>query len=222
MVFSISARMGHGKDLTASIIRLLLLDYPKEVIVDFINNGDVEPLLEESTWEIKKFADKLKDIACLMLGCTRKDLESQTYKESYLPEIWNYVDQHGFSKQMTVREFLQRLGTNAMRDHLHINVWVNSLVQSYTKDDSWIITDTRFPNELEAVEKLKGITIQVIRTAPSRYGHKVLYGVDYSKPEHPSECSLDMADFKYVIMNDSNIKDLVDKVEKVLILEKLL
>lgn len=218
MIISISARISHGKDLIASIIRLLLLDYPKEVIVDFINNGDVEPLLEESTWEIKKFADKLKDIACLMLGCTRKDLESQTYKESYLPEIWNYVDQHGFSKQMTVREFLQRLGTNAMRDHLHINVWVNSLVQSYTKDNSWIITDTRFPNELKAVEKLKGITIQVIR----RDKDGLLYGKDYSKPEHPSECSLDVARFKYTIINDSNIKDLVDKVEKVLILEKLL
>jgi hypothetical protein len=217
-IISISARISHGKDLTASIIRLLFLGYPKDVIVDFIENGDIEPLLEESDWEIKKFADKLKDIACMMLGCTRKDLESQTFKASYLPEEWNYINEHGFKKQMTVREFLQRLGTNALRDNLHINVWVNSLMSNYTKTCKWIVTDTRYPNELKVLDKENALTIQVIR----RDKDGLLYGKDYSKPEHPSECSLDVARFKYVIINDSNIKDLVYKVEKVLIAENLL
>ena len=75
---------------------------------------------------------------------------------------------------MTYREFLQKLGTEAMRDGLHTNVWVNALFADYiphkkeggfqrsVKDTNgipydfeyeveypnWIITDMRFPNEL--------------------------------------------------------------------------
>lgn len=91
------------------------------------------------------------------------------------------------SKQMTVREFLQVLGTEAMRDGLHTNVWVNGLFADYkampnkTMDESfmeqfvtgssairytypnWIITDMRFPNEIAAVELREGITIRVNR-----------------------------------------------------------
>lgn len=228
-IIGIIGRISHGKDTTADIIRLLLLGYPRKVVVDFLENGDITPLLEESPWEVKKFADKPKDVTCLMLGCTRKDLESHEYKESYLPSRWNYVDEQGFKKQMTVRVFLQRLATDAMRDHLHTDVWVNCLMSDYNPvpvDRSstgwefprWIITDTRFPNELEAVKAQGGITIRVVR----KNLDGSLYGVDYSKPEHPSECSLDNEQFKYTIINDGTLDDLVYNVEKMLILEKLL
>jgi len=74
-----------------------------------------------------------------------------------------------------LREFLQKLGTNAMRNGLHENVWVNALMcdykpESYKRIDvvytasslpNWIITDTRFPNELEAGKKHDGITIKI-------------------------------------------------------------
>ena len=31
--------------------------------------------------EIKKYADKLKDIACILLNCTREDLEDEGFQE---------------------------------------------------------------------------------------------------------------------------------------------
>jgi hypothetical protein len=216
-IISISGRIKSGKNTVAYIIQYLFdkkLNNSSITFEEYVKNENYL----SSTWEQKAFADKLKDIACMMLGCTRKDLESQTFKASYLPEEWSYIDEHGFKKQMTVREFLQRLGTNALRNNLHINVWVNSLMSNYTKTCKWIVTDTRYPNELKVLDKENALTIQVIR----RDKDGLLYGKDYSKPEHPSECSLDVARFKYVIINDSDIKDLVYKVEKVLIAENLL
>ena len=41
----------------------------------------------KSTFEIKKFADKLKDIVCLLLGCTREQLEDRGIKSLSLQEL---------------------------------------------------------------------------------------------------------------------------------------
>ena len=39
-------------------------------------------------WQIKKFADKLKDIVCLLIGCTREQLEDSEFKNKELGEEW--------------------------------------------------------------------------------------------------------------------------------------
>ena len=88
----------------------------------------------------------------------------------------------------TVREFLQKLGTEAIRNNIHENAWVNALMVDYKKEltsgwvpsynnpdnknlepnaeleyPNWIITDMRFPNELKAVKDRDGISIKVKR-----------------------------------------------------------
>jgi hypothetical protein len=127
---------------------------------------------------------------------------------------------------MTYRQFLQELGTEAMRDGLHTNVWVNALFADYNAGytispldvdnqapDNWIITDMRFPNEMEAVKERKGITIRVSRT-----------GIHTPKVEdlHPSETSLDDVEFNYHIDNSGTIEDLIKKVRQILITEKII
>lgn len=52
-------------------------------ILDYINSSDVT-----SGYQIKKYADKLKDIVCLLIGCTRDDLESHDFKDKELGEEW--------------------------------------------------------------------------------------------------------------------------------------
>lgn len=42
-------------------------------------------------WQIKKFADKLEDIVCILLGCDREDLEDREYKEKELGPEWYRV-----------------------------------------------------------------------------------------------------------------------------------
>ena len=68
---------------------------------------------------------------------------------------------------------------------------------------NWIITDTRFPNELYAVKQKGGVAIQVIKK-----GNKAVN-------DHVSEISLDAAQFDYVIENDGTIENLVDEVKNI-------
>jgi hypothetical protein len=61
--------------------------------------------------------------------------EDQEFKKQYMPEDWRkttgIMSEQGLGELMTYREFLQRLGTEAMRDGLHTNVWVNALFSDY-------------------------------------------------------------------------------------------
>jgi hypothetical protein len=124
---------------------------------------------------------------------------------------------------MTVREMLQIIGTDALRNNLHPDTWVNALMCYYIPEESWlnvklsekakliypnwIITDMRFPNEMQAVKANGGITIKVIRPNDK----------DIPLDLHPSETALDDAEFDYEMVNDGTIEDLRDKVEGIIL-----
>jgi hypothetical protein len=209
-IISISGKMGSGKDTAGEIIKDLLEE----------NVGPV--------WNIKKFASGVKKVASLLLGVPIEKFENQEFKARYLPEAWNthkavFTDRsdfHGWeveTNRMTVREFLQKLGTDAMRDGLHTNVWVNMLMNEYKKFQKmvpdaqshfprWIITDTRFPNEYEALKEKNALFIKIERP-----------GIELNN--HPSETSLDNHEFDYVINNDSNLYHLQEELKRVLVFE---
>jgi len=215
MIIGISGRIGSGKDTVGEIIQEVCLS----------NHGPV--------FEVKKFAGKLKQIASLLTGIPVEDFEDQEFKKSYLGGEWGTVESNplnavpvfediAFNHLMSVRELLQKLGTEAIRDGLHPNAWVNALMCEYKRPkmseynpSNWIITDVRFPNELEAVEDVKGITIRV---------HRDLYDgkARISKNLHPSETAIDDAKFDYEIINDGSIEDLIEKVKQILITEKII
>ncbi len=203
----------------------------------------------QSGWEIKKFAFKLKQMICLFTGCTLSDLEDPNFKNKELPREWQYVmnglgrpvhidfykgdtvfeeDPDRFMKKYTYRDFLQKLGTEAIRNVIHEDAWVNALFADYNKLDTfkggcsrtyddakytepdWIITDVRFPNEFKAVKDRRGINIRV---TTNRAG--IL-------SKHISETALDHHKFDYVIDNSGSIPDLIDKVREILIKEKII
>lgn len=219
MVIGISGKLGSGKDTVGTIIQAMTCgELTDEEIIEIIE-GKLALTPGTETWEIKKMADKLKEIASILLGVPVKKFEDRKFKDSYLPEIWNYYDENNFKKQMTVREFLQKLGTDTMRDGLHENVWVNAFWVDYIDQKpndkfsnieypNWIITDVRFPNEAESVMDHGGILIRVNR--------------DVDTGNHPSETGLDDWEFEYTIDNNGTIEDLIEEVEHILISEKLL
>jgi hypothetical protein len=87
MILGISGKIGSGKDTVGKIIQYLTHTTVKEhnlTYDEFINLGFEEDAFD---WKIKKFADKLKDIVCLLIGCTREILESQEYKSMSLREL---------------------------------------------------------------------------------------------------------------------------------------
>ena len=274
-LIGISGKISSGKDTVGKIIRILTSSphFTNEAVLDFLEKD-----LYESEWQIKKFADKLKDIVCILIGCTREQLEDESIKSKELGEEWWYWYMEldgGYSpiildyltttkKELknyeglelikpTPRFLLQFIGTNLFRNQLHPEIWINSLMSEYkplygyqTTDSkiniggisipipvldidkrvfpNWIITDMRFPNEMEAVKKKGGITIRVNRPCNICGGsgyHKMSCPVSKSG-EHYSEIALDSADFDYVVDNDSDIQSLIEKIKQILIKERLL
>jgi hypothetical protein len=223
MIIGISGRIGSGKDTVGEIIQKLCLT----------NKGP--------EFEIKKFAGKLKQMASLLTGIPVEDFEDQEIKNSILGEEWGKLGVNNpllaiepfkkfqFWELMSVRELLQKLGTDAVRDGLHKDAWVNALFADYRnfhtdkfsvrqginkpEYPNWIITDMRFPNEMEAIVKRGGLTIKVIRPVKKSKTTPRL---------HPSETALDGHTMHYDIINDGSIEDLIKKVREILIEQKII
>jgi hypothetical protein len=195
MIIGINGKISSGKDTVGKIIQHLTSDWADEEF------QDTDMLNVRSDWKIKKFAGKLKQIATLLTGVPIEKWEDQNFKKQEMPRVWGVTkqvmeadenNQDGYSTDlMTYREFLQKLGTEAMRNGLHPDVWVNALMADY-KDvkqsedglihekygeyditivpnpilwsnyyPNWIISDLRFPNEYDAVTGKQGICIRV-------------------------------------------------------------
>tara|TARA_R110000851_G_scaffold97156_2_gene210682 strand:+ start:14853 stop:15677 length:825 start_codon:yes stop_codon:yes gene_type:complete len=153
----------------------------------------------------------------------------------------------------TPRLLLQLMGTECGRQILHPNIWVNAVMANYLHTRQiyvdgvavrskglphWVITDMRFPNELEVVQK-NGITIRVERfpefiMSSKGPGETKKVPFDLTNPihvdlwrgesmrAHESERALDDAEFDYTIVNDGSIKDLVESIKEILIKEKII
>lgn len=223
-ILGINGKIGSGKDTVGQIIQYLTDELnkanPKE-FTEWVDGG-----FHASDWKIMKFAGKLKQIASILTGATLEQLEDQDFKKQEMDPEWG----------ITYRELLQKLGTEAMRNGLHENVWVNALFADYinapqvgfgiTEDNdykypNWIITDMRFPNEMDAVKAKGGITIRV-NGMYVRQGDGKATRTYSETGEHPSETALDNHKFDYVIDNNGTISDLIDKVRTILTQENLI
>jgi hypothetical protein len=128
--------------------------------------------------------------------------EDQTFKNTSLGRQWWTINEDGVVP-MTVRDMLQKLGTDAIRDGLHPDAWVNALMADY-RWQNWVITDCRFPNEAKAVRDNGGVVIRIERPGVGPVN------------SHPSETALDNWDFDYKIMNGSDLVALKFTTEVIL------
>lgn len=232
-LIGISGKMQSGKDTVGKII--LDLD---DIVFPAISR------VTKHNWQIKKFADKLKDIVCIILGCTREQLEDTNFKEKELGEewaIWKVLLKNGsrfgglyldkktakYTSQfsslqptevvkeiLTPRKILQLLGTECGREIIHPKIWVNALFTDYKPSiDHWIITDVRFPNEIDAIRERGGIIIRVNR----KHGYVTPEGIWKEMPinYHESETALDNYRFDYAIDNNGSIEQLEKKVKEI-------
>jgi hypothetical protein len=255
-IIGISGKLQSGKNTTAYVIQYLIdkekAGYKTKNTEEDFNSYIKNKHYLKCNYQQKAFAGKLKQIVSILTGISVADLEKQEVKDRVLGTEWNFEWYIGWENeflpmtvgkgnrkpdeftggefQYTIREFLQKLGTDAMRNVIHENVWVNALfadyrinfetknVEEWGKDlsDNWIITDVRFPNELEAVKVKGGINIRINRPihALSQQNNAGLL--------HPSETALDEAQFNYVIDNTGTIEELIEKVKQILIKEKII
>lgn len=88
-------------------------------------------------------------------------------------------------KYPEVRRMLQRLGTEAGRDMFGQNIWVDRAFETmdkYPEIDTWVITDVRFRNEVEAIQAAGGTVFRVVRDDGHELGDNTA---------HKSEVELD-------------------------------
>lgn len=87
MILGISGKAGSGKDLVGIMIQYLTNSNKNKSYQGFLNYCySSKPV--DTNFKIVKFADKLKDIVCLILGCTREQLEDREFKEKELGDEW--------------------------------------------------------------------------------------------------------------------------------------
>ena len=101
----------------------------------------------------------------------------------------------------TPRHAMQSLGDWGR--NMHPNLWIDTECEALPPSGKFVSDDTRYPNEAEAIRKLGGIVIRIVR--PSRGG---LQG---EASMHESETHELPADL--VLVNDGTVADLLEKVD---------
>lgn len=86
MIIGVAGKKGSGKDLVGKIIQYLFDTKNTGYKISESNFNDYLKNKHDlkSDFKIVKFADKLKDLVCLLIGCTREQLEDYTFKETPL------------------------------------------------------------------------------------------------------------------------------------------
>jgi len=105
MIIGLSGKKQSGKDLTGKIFQALT-DKPTSFDgMSIITEKDIDyKVWDVPRYKTKKFADKLKDITCLLTGLTREQLESEEYKNLPLGPKWNRTVWNIVTKEEAVLE----------------------------------------------------------------------------------------------------------------------
>ena len=188
-LININGRINSGKDTVGKIIQCLTAGYDVRDTCIAVTENDI--VANQTDWEIKKYAAKLKQIVAILIGCTEEDLEDRDFKGSELGEQWDryklttyyisetldseYFDENEDSylfgtekaaieyaehnkkqlhipdehkkygnsgdfsykiekEKLTPRLLLQLIGTDAARDIIHPDIWLNALFSDYVEN----------------------------------------------------------------------------------------
>jgi hypothetical protein len=153
-----------------------------------------EYLSREYGFERCSFAAPLYESAAALLGCTVDDLKR--WKND--PKMGIAIV--GGPTAMTIRQFLQRYGTEAHRDIFGEDFWSERPWINWTLDSRWVFDDVRFDNEAKAVREHGGVIVRIDRSDARLFGEAAT---------HPSEAGVP-ADV--VLTNDMEIVDLLEDV----------
>ena len=172
----------------------------------FSGKSTVAKMLSDMlNYRVVSFADKLKDVTCVLSGCTREDLENYDFKESVL--VPDHLKPYcGNVEFPTYRAFLQHFGSEVMRG-VNDNIWIDCTLSNC--GDNCIVSDCRFPNEAKAVKARGGIVIKVVRPDAK------------AEDSHQSETRIDEIVPDIIIENNSDLKALQGNVSALVELWKI-
>lgn len=175
------------------------------------------------------FAASLKDAISSIFGWDRELLEGRSKKA----RAWRETVDPWWSERLgipnlTPRWILQHWGTEVCRIGFHNEIWIASVENKLRHtSDNIVISDCRFPNEIESIKKAGGRIIWIQRgNMPEWYqtaiiansGDIVAQHVLEDLKIHRSETAWVGSEFDIIIPNNSTIDDLYSKVKSLLVI----
>ncbi len=172
------------------------------------------------------FADTLKDVLAIVFRWDRDMLEGKSdISRKWREEIDEFWAHELAIPDFTPRKAMQLVGTDLFRNILSEEIWVSNMKckihEIVSKGGNVVISDCRFPNEIELLHTMGGDVIEVRRNGAHELYNTAAYANKGSakdlslmmrKDLHPSEWKwMGLAD--HIIDNDSTLGFLYEEVE---------
>jgi len=156
-----------------------------------------------STYMCKRIAlaDPIKRLVKDVFVLTDKEVYDRVEREKPMPQ-WN---------NWSVRRLLQYIGTEMFRNNIDDSIWVKSLwrhIVADTTQKNWVVTDVRFPNELEFLAtqpEKRFVSIKVVRD-----GCEGAVGIQ----GHASE-AYDLPT-EFIVTNNGTYADLYKQIDQII------
>jgi len=200
-------------------------------IVGFLGSGKgsvSDILVKKYAYHKFAFADVLKDTVSVMFDWPRHLLEGDTDESRNFREtvdlFWDERLFDTLGKSVTPRYILQLMGTEAGRDVFGKDIWVSTLEKRISGIENVVISDVRFPNEIEFIRKMHGMVIRVARGPDPKWFDTALnhnrgikYDMHSSYPEvHISEWAWIGTSFDWILSNNGTKVELESDVKHML------
>jgi len=195
-------------------------------ICGFIGSGKdtvANYLVDEHNYQRDSFAGALKDAVASVFGWDRQLLEGATPEaREWREQVDAWWAERLDMPTLTPRWVLQYWGTEVCRKSFHNDIWIASLEHRLLQQDSDIvISDVRFPNEVEVIKKAGGKVWWVQRgSLPDWYPQGMLASNGYidavkqleEQNVHISEWAWLQTVFDLVLNNNSTVNHLYSKI----------
>jgi hypothetical protein len=195
-------------------------------ICGFIGSGKdtvADYLVNFHEFRRESFAASLKDAVAAVFGWDRTLLEGRTKESREWREQVDPWWSTRLGREITPRWVLQYWGTEVFRRHFHDDIWIASVENKLrSSNDNIVITDCRFPNEIDGIKKVGGKIVWVQRgELPDWYNTAVLANQGSNvavndlkmKKIHASETAWAGTDFDVIVDNNGSIQDLYNQLK---------
>jgi hypothetical protein len=178
-------------------------------------------LIKKYGYKKLSFGGTVKDVASIIFNWDRKMLEGDS-KESreWREKVDDWWSEKLGINNLTPRYILQQVGTDLFRNHFHKDIWINCIEKKLLDYDKVVITDCRFPNEINILNKYNATIIQIYRGDLPEWFDDVKLGKKEPPNElHESETSWIKEPFNHSIKNNGTFIELENKIENIINLE---
>jgi hypothetical protein len=186
-----------------------LIGSGKDTIADYLVN--IHEFRRDS------FAATLKDAVAAVFGWDRDMLEGRSRSSREWREQQDVWWSQRLGREITPRWVLQHWGTEVCRQGFHDAIWIASLENKLRRtSDDVVISDCRFPNEIQAIRNQGGYVIRVVRGPDPEWfecAQQTPNEMSRLYPKiHASEYSWAATDFDRIIKNDGSLDDLYSEI----------